>query len=72
MWRRLAEDRNQHYDDLACRCWFDRKAMSRFKEQPKVCPCWMCRNERTGKGNSLSALTLQERRAKLGFEADLI
>lgn len=34
MWRRLKEDRNQHYEQLDCPCWDDPKAMSRFKEQP--------------------------------------
>ena len=32
MWRRLKEDRNQHYNDLSCSCWHDPKAMARFKE----------------------------------------
>jgi hypothetical protein len=39
MWRRLKEDRNQHYTDLTCPCWHDPKAMARFKEQPKTCSC---------------------------------
>lgn len=61
MWRRLKEDRNQHYEDLDCLCWTDAKAMARFKEQPKVCSCWMCRNpRRTWK--TKDALTIQERR----------
>lgn len=42
MWRRLKEDRNQHYNDLSCPCWSDKKAMAKFKEQPKQCSCWMC------------------------------
>lgn len=46
MWRRLKEDRNQHYNDLTCPCWTDKKAMARFKEQPKLCSCWMCCNPR--------------------------
>lgn len=37
MWRRLKEDRNQHYNDLSCPCWSDKKAMARFKEQPQSC-----------------------------------
>lgn len=58
MWRRLHEDRNQHYDDLDCACYTDPKAMARFKEQPKLCSCWMCRNWRQNEGQ-----TIQERRA---------
>lgn len=58
MWRRLKEDRNQHYDDLSCPCWTDAKAMAKFKEQPKLCSCWMCRNARKNEGR-----TMQERRA---------
>jgi len=46
MWRRLKEDRNQHYNDLQCACWHDPKAMARFKEQPKRCSCYMCGNPR--------------------------
>ena len=42
MWRRLKEDRNQHYDELDCPCYLPGKAMARFKEQPKLCSCWMC------------------------------
>lgn len=37
MWRRLKEDRNQHYRDLSCACYQPGKAMARFKEQPQVC-----------------------------------
>ncbi len=61
MWRRLSEDRNQHYDDLDCPCWHDSRAMSRFKEQPKLCSCWMCGNPR--RTLSGGPLTIQERRA---------
>jgi hypothetical protein len=57
MWRRLKEDRNQHYDDLACPCWTDARVMAKFKEQPKLCSCWMCCNRRRIEG-----LTIQERR----------
>lgn len=46
MWRRLKEDRNQHYRDLSCPCWNDPKAMARFKEQPKRCSCLACGNPR--------------------------
>lgn len=61
--RRLKEDRNQHYNDLTCPCWTDRKAMSRFKEQPKLCSCDMCGNPRKSIFASKSArLTMQERR----------
>jgi hypothetical protein len=57
MMRRLKSDRNQHYDDLACPCWHDPRAMSRFKEQPKLCSCWMCCNQRKIEGP-----TFQERK----------
>lgn len=50
MWRRLKEDRNQHYDDLDCSCWYDPHSMARFKEQPKLCSCWMCGNQRKWHG----------------------
>jgi hypothetical protein len=57
MKRRLTEDRNQHYYNLACPCWTDAKAIARFKEQPKLCSCWMCGNLRRIEGP-----TIQERR----------
>lgn len=60
MMRRLKEDRNQHYNDLTCACWTDPKAMARFKEQPQVCSCRGCGNQRKWEGDSI-----QERRAKL-------
>jgi hypothetical protein len=50
MWRRLKEDRNQHYNDLTCRCWHDRRAMAKFKEQPQVCSCQSCANQRRYEG----------------------
>ncbi len=60
--RRLKEDRNQHYNDLSCLCYTNRKAMARFKEQPKLdgrCRC--CANpRRVEKG--VDRLTIQERR----------
>jgi hypothetical protein len=52
MWRRLKEDRNQHYQDLACPCWSDQKIMARFKEQPKHCSCWGCGNQRRAWGGN--------------------
>jgi hypothetical protein len=58
MWRRLKEDRNQHYDDLTCSCWTDPKTMARFKEQPKLCGKSCCANPRILYGRSM-----QERRA---------
>lgn len=58
MWRRLKEDRNQHYENLTCACYTEPKAMARFKEQPKLCSCWMCCNYRKWFGPSI-----QERRA---------
>ena len=58
MWRRLKVDHNQHYNDLDCSCWYDGRAMAEFKEQPKLCSCWMCANRRAYEGR-----TLQERKA---------
>lgn len=64
MWRRLQEDRNQHYDDRTCPCLHDPKAMARFKEQPKICSCAMCCNPRRSIENKRKfKLTIQERRA---------
>lgn len=61
MRRRLKEDRNQHYRDLTCACWTDPRAMSRFKEQPKVCSGPCCGNPRRwSKGEDRA--TIQERR----------
>lgn len=63
LWRRLKSDRNQHYEWLDCPCWTDKKAMAKFKEQPKLCSCWMCGNPRSwNKGKTADCLTLQERR----------
>ena len=56
MWRRLKEDRNQHYENLSCPCWTDRKAMAKFKEQPKLCSCWMCSNQRNHFGPTFQEL----------------
>jgi len=61
MWRRIKEDRNQHYNQLDCPCYFDKKAMARFKEQPQVCSRECCGNQRKHYGR-----TLQERRADWG------
>lgn len=58
MWRRLNEDRNQHYRQLDCPCWTDRKAMTRFREQPQACSNSCCGNQRKSEGRSM-----QERRA---------
>jgi hypothetical protein len=63
MWRRLKEDRNEHYEDLSCPCWHDAKARARFKEQPKYCSCYMCGNPRRHFKTPASQLTIQERRA---------
>jgi hypothetical protein len=64
MWRRLKEDRNQHYNDLDCPCYSGGKAVARFKEQPKQ-QCWCCSNPRRGGGMAKGerSLTIQERRA---------
>jgi hypothetical protein len=53
MWRRLKEDRNQHYNDLDCPCWTDPRTMARFKEQPQVCSCRGCGNWRRYEGPSI-------------------
>lgn len=60
MRRRLKEDRNQHYNDLSCPCWTDKKAMARFKEQPKVCSCYMCGNLRALEGPTIRELRFFE------------
>lgn len=62
MWRRLKEDRNQHYNDLNCPCWHDKKAMAVFKEQPKRCSCYMCGNPRRAAWGVKNRLTMQEQR----------
>jgi hypothetical protein len=57
MWRRLKEDRNQHYNDLSCPCWTDKKAMARFKEQPKRdMRCICCVNQRALYGPTIAEL----------------
>ena len=60
MWRRLKEDRNQHYENLQCPCLFDPKAMARFKEQPQKCSRECCGNQRHTWGRDNP--TMQERR----------
>lgn len=65
MWRRLKEDRNQHYRDLTCACWRPGKAMARFKEQPKLCSCDGCANRRRFDGP-----TMQEHRADDAYRAE--
>lgn len=65
MWRRLKEDRNQHYSYLACPCWHDKKAMARFKEQPKLCSCLGCGNQRQYYGPGM-----QELKALEAFKAE--
>ncbi len=66
MWRRLKEDRNQHYEDKSCPCWTDIKAMARMKEQPKKCSNpWCCGNPRRFKSDRRKTrLTVQELRAE--------
>jgi len=63
MRRRLREDRNQHYSDLDCPCWYDPRAMARFKEQPQVCSSpWCCGNRRKLEGPPVRELRhLQDR-----------
>jgi len=56
MWRRLKEDRNQHYSQLDCPCLTDKKAMARFKEQPQQCSFECCGNQRKAYGRSMQEL----------------
>ena len=63
MWRRLKEDRNEHYDNLTCLCWTDAKSMARFKEQPQQCSGTCCGNQRHAWGKE--QLTMPERRQLL-------
>ncbi len=56
MWRRLKEDRNQHYDQFDCPCWTDGKAMARFKEQPQLCSKPCCGNQRRSEGPPIREL----------------
>jgi len=61
MTRRLNEHNNQHYNDLTCPRRSEPRAMARFKEQPKICSCVGCGNQRRhAKGSD--RLTMQERR----------
>lgn len=63
MQRRLTEDRNQHYDDLDCACWSDKKVMARFKEQPKQWTCYCCSSQRYNPWESKQGkLTMSERK----------
>lgn len=63
MWRRLKEDRNQHYDRLDCACWTEGKAMARFKEQPPKPQCYCCCNVRRNLWLTVDEKrTMQERR----------
>lgn len=69
MWRRLKEDRNQHYTRLDCPCYTDPKAMAHFKEQPQTCSNPMCcGNPRRQKGSLSERLTMQERRFFCGID----
>ena len=54
--RRLKEDRNEHYDDLRCPCWYDPRVMARFKEQPQVCSGMCCGNARRYEGRTMQEL----------------
>lgn len=62
MWRRLKEDRNQHYNDLSCSCWSDPRAIARFKEQPKMQQCYCCSSPRYVPSSKKLKLTMQERK----------
>jgi len=72
MWRRLSEDRNQHYDNLDCPCWTDPAAMARFKEQPKRCSCPMCGNPRRFEKQPLSVQELRERQNHIVVMAEAL
>lgn len=61
MMRRLKEDRNQHYNDLDCLCWTSPRHMARFKEQPQVCSCDGCGNQRHTSWGGYE-YTMQEKR----------
>jgi hypothetical protein len=58
--RRLKEDRNQHYRDLSCPCWWSPRAIARFREQPQVCSGPCCGNQRHAWGRK--DRTMGERR----------
>lgn len=69
MWRRLKEDRNQHYDDLTCACHSKGKAMAQFREQPKLQQCYCCSSSRYNPWLSREErLTMQELRAECEYE----
>lgn len=63
MWRRLKEDRNQHYENLTCACYTEPKAMARFKEQPKMQSCYCCSSPRYSPWAKGERRSIQERRA---------
>jgi len=71
MWRRLKEDRNQHYEDLSCPCWTDPKAMARFKEQPQTCSCYVCCNIRNKRSGDRQKLTMPERKNLESFREQI-
>ena len=56
MWRRLKEDRNQHYSQLTCPCFSDPKAMAKFKEQPQQYSYECCGNQRKHYGRTMQEL----------------
>lgn len=66
--RRLKEDRNQHYRDLTCACWFDPKAMARFREQPQHTSCTCCINQRRVLGPIKNQFTIAELRGMLSVK----
>jgi hypothetical protein len=83
MKRRLSEDRNQHrYNldhrsiniftgelDSICPCYYDSKAMARFKEQPAFhCHCSCCGYESYWKHNEP---TIQEIKSGITFKEGL-
>ena len=83
MKRRLSEDRNQHRDDIdhrslrqetlelrdICPCYYDLKAMARFKEQPAWdCKCSSCRYMAYVKHHDP---TIQEIKSDITFKEEL-
>lgn len=54
-----------------CECFYDAKQQARFKDTPKHCACWSCRNpRRANAGKNSTALTFAEHRAFLDDRED--
>jgi hypothetical protein len=59
--QRLKAKRRGHQGGIAIELDLPGK-ISFWVNTPTPCSCYMCRNERTGKGNRASGLTMQELR----------